>query len=76
MAIRKDYHSEHERLLLPLQQELKGDVNSVRSPRVSQEWTSGGPAERDEPFSGQVNVLSSMKEVCQLAGTGMLSQEQ
>lgn len=40
MAPRKDCHSEHEQIFVPLQQELKEDVNFARPAKVSQEWVA------------------------------------
>lgn len=40
MATGKDCHSENEQILVPPQQELKEDVNFVRSAKVSQEWAA------------------------------------
>lgn len=68
MAIRKDCHSAHEQILAPFRQELKGDVNFVRCPTVSQEWTAGGSSESDRLLGGQANVLSSMKKKSMTGG--------
>lgn len=61
--MREDCHSEHEQILVPLQQELKGDVNVVRSPRVRPKQTACASIERDRCFRGQMDLPSSVK-VC------------
>lgn len=63
LALREHCHSEHERIWVPLQRELKGEGNFVRSPRVGQERTCLRIHwKRDGLFGGQRTGPSSMKK--------------